>query len=401
MSFATLQSVNGLPANSPGDDPAAPSAELLSVPALTEKILRALNAAAPAEAVRALEYYGNSRPHPSAVMAPIVGQARQLSDVVPKLREHLRSHREHQALIAYLKALAAGSDVGFESPVHDPGEEAGEILRAILGDDSATFAALVRLVDASVAHWRGELAKLDVPAAIPLFDWLVCSGDPNHWVEVDKRKKVKEVLDWTIQSHASKLARIPELVERIERVGSARDRLEKAYLVRAGKAVDVAGGADQLAEALRESSRLVGSTASTDGAELMAGLLEDLAEVDGNLAKLGVDPASAPPAGLAARSAAQAKAKEGVDKAGDKAVGAVGGALENYQQQVREIRERAAKAQRGGPSQVIDSSSLANSIQSSVGRDDPAMKTVDELKKANEVLQKILNKPANALAILG
>ena len=54
------------------------------------------------------------------------------------------------------------------------------------------------------------------------------------------------------------------------------------------------------------------------------------------------------------------------------------------------------------PSQVIDTAGLADSIQAGVGGDqDTARQQLDELRKANDNLQKIINQPRNAVPILG
>jgi hypothetical protein len=82
------------------------------------------------------------------------------------------------------------------------------------------------------------------------------------------------------------------------RLATARATLGTAFVRRASQAVADAGGATLLTEALRESSRLQDATPSAEGVELLAGLQDELATLDGQLAKLG----TGPPTGLAGQA---------------------------------------------------------------------------------------------------
>jgi hypothetical protein len=270
--------------------PPAPTPPARDVGATTDEfighLLRSMCDADPGKAIASMERIGRSRPAPTLGFGP---GHQSPADFLKTIRQALRGHRQGAAELAHLKALAAGESPDFRSPDPGPEVEAREILAATLAHPRA-MGALVGLVDRQLEAWRRELAKLSPPVAFPAFKDLPPSDNP---VAIFRNLK---------QAHAARAARLPELTALVDRVASARDRLASAYRERAAAAVASAGGKAVLTEALRESARLAGDKAGPgDGGS--APLRAELAEVDGQLARLGVDPTSPKlPVGLAAAS---------------------------------------------------------------------------------------------------
>jgi hypothetical protein len=261
-----------------------------------------MHAVAPVEAALALanrhrtKSDGSAAPgnSPQALRTPAA-----LKTILGGARALMREHAHSKARIDYLAQLSAGADpstTAFAPPQPTPAEEAEQILRAVLGRDPLRFVGLVTLIDSTLSGWQAELARLSAPVDVPTFEFL--RPGQRTGTDVDNHRAIILSITGASQAQTAKLARLPALTDLAGRLATARATLGTAFVRRASQAVADAGGATLLTEALRESSRLQDATPSAEGVELLAGLQDELATLDGQLAKLG----TGPPTGLAGQA---------------------------------------------------------------------------------------------------